>query len=68
MASGPGPARKPTGTSPSDARHLFLNANLIFDVQQNDPGVPKEMALQSIINVRQRLLRLGDRRERRQAD
>jgi hypothetical protein len=37
------PARKPTGTLAQVMRGIYFpNANLIFDVQQNDPGVPKK--------------------------
>jgi hypothetical protein len=39
----PSPARKPTGTLAQVMRGIYFpNANLIFDVQQNDPGVPKK--------------------------
>ena len=38
-----GPARKPTGTLAQVMRGIYFpNANLIFDVQQNDPGVAEE--------------------------
>jgi hypothetical protein len=37
------PARKPTGTLAQVMRGIYFpNANLIFDVQQNDPGSPKK--------------------------
>jgi cytochrome c553 len=37
------PARKPTGTLAQVMRGIYFpNANLIFDVQQNDPGAPKK--------------------------
>jgi cytochrome c553 len=37
------PTRKPTGTLAQVMRGIYFpNANLIFDVQQNDPGVPKK--------------------------
>jgi hypothetical protein len=39
----PAAARKPTGTLAQVMRGIYFpNANLIFDVQQNDPGVPKK--------------------------
>jgi len=42
-AKPPAPARKPTGTLAQVMRGIYFpNANLIFDVQQNDPGVPKK--------------------------
>jgi hypothetical protein len=37
------PASKPTGTLAQVMRGVYFpNANLIFDVQQSDPGVPKK--------------------------
>src|SRR3954467_9638683 len=37
------PALKPAGTLAQVMRGIYFpNANLIFDVQQNDPGVPKK--------------------------
>jgi hypothetical protein len=37
------PARKPAGTLAQVMRGIYFpNANLIFDVQQNDPGSPKK--------------------------
>jgi cytochrome c553 len=37
------PAAAPTGTLAQVMRGIYFpNANLIFDVQQNDPGVPKK--------------------------
>ena len=37
------PSRKPTGTLAQVMRGIYFpNANLIFDVQQNDPGAPKK--------------------------
>ena len=37
------PAAKPTGTLAQVMRGIYFpNANLIFDVQQHDPGVPKK--------------------------
>ena len=37
------PAPRPTGTLAQVMRGIYFpNANLIFDVQQNDPGVPKK--------------------------
>ena len=37
------PAPKPAGTLAQIMRGIYFpNANLIFDVQQNDPGVPKK--------------------------
>jgi hypothetical protein len=37
------PARRPTGTLAQVMRGIYFpNANLIFDVQQNDPGAPKK--------------------------
>ena len=37
------PAPKPTGTLAQLMRGIYFpNANLIFDVQQNDPGAPKK--------------------------
>ena len=42
-SAAPAPPRKPTGTLAQVMRGIYFpNANLIFDVQQNDPGVPKK--------------------------
>ena len=39
------PAQKPTGTLAQIMRGIYFpNANLIFDVQQNDPAAPKKKA------------------------
>ena len=39
----PGPAAKPAGTLAQVMRGVYFpNSNLIFDVQQNDPGAPKK--------------------------
>ena len=42
-SAGARPAPKPTGTLAQVMRGIYFpNANLIFDVQQNDPGAPKK--------------------------
>ena len=42
------PAPKPTGTLAQLMRGIYFpNANLIFDVQQNDPGIPKKKSGES---------------------
>ena len=39
----PAPSSKPSGTLAQVMRGIYFpNANLIFDVQQNDPGAPKK--------------------------
>ena len=39
----PAPARKPTGTLAQVMRGIYFpNANIIFDVQQNDPAAPRK--------------------------
>ena len=41
--AGPAPAATPTGTLAEVMRGIYFpNANLIFDVQQADPGVPRK--------------------------
>src|SRR5471030_69423 len=42
-ASAPSSSRLPTGSLAQVMRGIYFpNANLIFDVQQNDPGVPRK--------------------------
>ena len=61
-------ARRPTGTLAQIMRGIYFpNANLIYDVQQNDPGAPKKKSDgsgSSTDTYCEHVLRLGDRRER----
>jgi hypothetical protein len=44
----PRPLAKPTGTLAQVMRGIYFpNANLIFDVQQNDPGVPRKSSVET---------------------